>query len=158
MQGFPRAAKPRPEQLGRTRRVERDVACTRAAGPRSAGDLARIAALRGGEETRELVPAERVLAGDVENAAGVALRQLEQRRRQLVDADRRPNLVRVEGDTVAECERLLRTGLAVEERRADDESLGMQVAHQPFRRQLRVAVERHRPRLVVLAVAAFALA
>src|SRR5436190_2999347 len=106
MQGFPRAAKPRPEQLGGTCRVERDVARTRPTGARAAGDLTGIAAVRSGEEARELVAADRVRPRDVEDAAYVALRELEQHRRELVDAHRRPDLVGVEGDAVAQRERL----------------------------------------------------
>src|SRR5213079_2211249 len=101
MQGFPGAAKPRPEQLGGTCRVERDVARTRPAGARAAGDLAGIPAVRSGEEARELVAADRVRPGDVEDAADIFLRELEQRRGELVDPHRRPDLVGVEGDPVA---------------------------------------------------------
>src|SRR5438105_89504 len=157
MQGFHRTAEPRPEDSGGSGRVESDV-------PRAAGragcapDLVRVAALRAGEQAGELVAADGFGAGDVEDAGEIGRRELEQRGRDLLDARRSPDLVGVELDVVPERERLLRAGLAVEQRRTDDQRIRMELADELLGGELRLAVARDGARLVVLDIAAVALA
>src|SRR5439155_13410399 len=157
MQGFRWAAEPRPEDPVGAARVEGDIARAARRGRRTA-DCVRVASVRGGEEPGELVAAEGVTPRDVEDAGDVGRSELEQRRRDLVDARGRTDLVGVELDVVAERERLLRPERAVEQRGADGQRLGMQLADEPLGGELRVAVERDRTRLVVLRVPAFPLA
>src|SRR5581483_1771475 len=63
------------------------------------------------------------------------------------DVRRGADLVLVEDDVVTCCERLLRAGLAVQERRADDEAVD-----EAFGLELRPPVVRDGPRLVVFRV------
>ena len=75
-----------------------------------------------------------------------------QRRLHFVDAGRAADLVGVEDDVLALRQRFLRSRPAVEERRANDECIGMVRADERFGLELRLPICGHRARLGILGV------
>jgi hypothetical protein len=89
----------------------------------------------------------------VENPGEIAAGELEQRRREVADTDRRADLVAVELDVVAPCECLLGpVGRAVEERGPDDRGFRMDAGDELLRLELLLSVLQDRTRLVVFRV------
>ena len=84
----------------------------------------------------------------MENAGDLERSELEQRGREVAHVRRAADLVLVEHDISPLGERLLRAGLAVQQRRADDEPVG----EKALRLELRAAVLRDGPGLVLLPI------
>ncbi len=141
------AAQPRPDQRLRPGRVQRAVERTPG---RRLGARHRPA----GEKLGELRAGDHVRARDVQRAGLPESRQLEQRGGEVAHVHGVSKLVRVEGHRgILRCQLVPRgLGATVDQRRANDQRVGMRSGHAPLGLCLRAAVVGRRSRLVVLHV------